>query len=200
MHESAGAPRATDLLRAGFTVALAAWLAAYLRPTPRWTILDDVDLAIHEAGHIVFAPLGEFAGVAGGTILQLLVPAAFIAYFALRADRYAAFVILFWFSQSLFNVAVYIADARAQMLPLVGGEYVIHDWSWMLSRLHLLREDTTIAGVVRVIAGLLWAVALLGGLRFASRSLVGPEATPPAAPSADRSAPRAAPAPVSRQG
>lgn len=158
-----------DPVRAGFVVLVAGWLSAYLRVDGHWTLLDDVDLAIHETGHIVFPVFGEFMGVAGGSLFQLLVPAAFVLYFVGRGDRFAAFVVLFWLSQSLFNVAVYIADARAQVLPLVGGEYVIHDWSWLLSRLHVLRQDRTIAGVVRVVAGLLYLTAAGGALWHARR-------------------------------
>jgi hypothetical protein len=112
----------------------------------------------------VFAPFGEFLGIAGGTLLQLIVPLVFCGYFALRRDFYAASIVAFWFSQSLFNVATYMADARAQLLPLVGGEYVIHDWAWMLSRLRLLRQDETLASLVRASAALLWFGALGGAL------------------------------------
>jgi hypothetical protein len=103
-------------------------------------------------------------GVAGGSLFQVLVPLAFVLHFAWRRDAFASFMVLFWLSQSLFNVAVYVADARAQVLPLVGGEYAIHDWSWMLSRLHVLRRDEAIAGVVRGVASVLWVGASLGGL------------------------------------
>jgi hypothetical protein len=143
--------------------------APYLWDRDRYGLLDHVDLAVHEAGHVVFAPFGEFAGIAGGTLLQLIVPLAFVGYFALRGERFAAFIVLFWFSQSLFNVARYAADARAQLLPLVGGEYVIHDWSWMLSRLRLLRHDRTIADLIRAGAAVIWFAALAGGLFSAGR-------------------------------
>jgi hypothetical protein len=158
-------------------VVIAAWMSVYLREGVHWSLLDDVDLAIHEAGHVVFSPLGEFMAVAGGSVFQVLVPAAFVGYFAWRRDGFGAFVVLFWVSQSLFNVAVYIADARAQALALVGGEYVIHDWSWMLSRLRLLRRDEAIADGVRTAAAALWIAAVVGGLVFA-RKRVEAEAAP----------------------
>ena len=44
-----------------------------------WDLLDDVNLAIHEAGHLVFAPLGDHPGVLGGSLFQVLVPVAFVA-------------------------------------------------------------------------------------------------------------------------
>lgn len=160
-----------DPVRAVAVLAVALWLTSYLRNDRYWSLLDDVDLAIHETGHVVFAPFGEFLGVAGGSLFQVLVPLAFVLYFAWRRDAFASFLVLFWVSQSLFNVAVYVADARAQLLPLVGGDYAIHDWSWMLSRLHVLRKDEVIAGAVRGVAASLWIAAALGGLLCARKRL-----------------------------
>jgi hypothetical protein len=170
---------------------LAAWyLTAYLRAPGTFLLLDHVDLAIHEAGHVVFSPFGEFVGVAGGTLLQLLLPAAFVAYFFRTGQVYAAFITLFWVAQSLHNVSVYIADARAQLLPLVGGEYVIHDWAYMLSRLRLLTDDRTIASLVRAAAALLWFAAVGGALWHSRRPNTGDEAAtvPLARPALDGSA------------
>ena len=63
-------------------LALLAFLAIYgfvaLRTPDEFRLLDSVDLAIHETGHLVFAPFGEWMGMAGGTIFQLLVPIAFV--------------------------------------------------------------------------------------------------------------------------
>ena len=49
-----------DPIRAGFVVLVGLWLTSYLRNDRYWSLLDDVDLAIHEAGHVVFGPFGEF--------------------------------------------------------------------------------------------------------------------------------------------
>lgn len=157
-------------------------MTAYLRDPHAFLLLDHVDLAIHEAGHVVFSPFGEFIAVAGGTILQLVLPAAFVAYFFRTGQPYAGFVTLFWVAQSMHNTAVYIGDARAQMLPLVGGEYVIHDWAYMLSRLRLLTDDRAIADMVRAAAALVWFAALGGGLRHARRSTAASEPDVRAAP------------------
>jgi hypothetical protein len=150
---------------------LAAWyLTAYVRRPGAYLLLDHVDLAVHEAGHVVFAPFGEFAGIAGGSLLQLIVPLAFAFYFLRTRQPYAAFIVAFWCAQSLHNVAVYIGDARAQALPLVGGEYVIHDWAYMLSRLRLLQEDRAIADAVKALAALTWFAALGGALAHSRRA------------------------------
>ena len=46
---------------------------------------------------------------------------------------------------NLLNVARYIGDARAQELPLLGGEDSIHDWWYLLINWDLLPRDLTIA-------------------------------------------------------
>ena len=125
-----------------------------------WDLLDDVNLAIHEAGHLVFAPLGDHPGVLGGSLFQVLVPAAFVAYFLVRRERFAASVVLAWVGASLGNVARYIADARAQDLPLLGGENAIHDWWYLLTEWDLLPQDVAIARWVRLAGTLAFVVAV----------------------------------------
>ena len=127
----------------------------------RGSLLDGVDLAIHETGHLVFAPFGEFVGVAGGTLFQLIMPLVFVGYFWRRGDRHAASVALWWVGQNGGHIAYYLADARAQELPLVGGGE--HDWNYLLGRMGLLAHDQGIAhGVVAFGVLLVLASATLG--------------------------------------
>lgn len=118
------------------------------------SFLDLVDLPIHEAGHLIFRPLGEFPGVAGGTLLQLIIPAAFVAYFAFNGKKYSAAIVFFWVGQSLLNIYVYAADAVVMQLVLLGGltgsEGGFHDWNYMLSELGLLPHTKAIAGMIRL--------------------------------------------------
>lgn len=132
------------------------------------TLMDGVDLAIHETGHIVFGPFGEVIGVAGGTLFQLIMPLLFVGYFWRRGDRWSASVVLVWVAQSLGNIATYAADARAQELPLVGGGE--HDWANMLGRAGLLAHDQGIAHGIRATGILLVLGATLLGLATASRA------------------------------
>jgi len=48
----------------------------------------------------------------------------------------------------LFNVARYLADARTQVLPLVGGGE--HDWFNILFQWHMLAYDTQLAAILRI--------------------------------------------------
>ena len=114
----------------------------------------------------MFGPFGEFVGFLGGTLMQLIVPSVFGAYFLHRRDRHAATVALWWVAQNLWNISVYIRDARAQELPLVGGGE--HDWSYLLDTLNLLEKDLSIGravhllGVVLFVLSVIWGVATAG--------------------------------------
>jgi hypothetical protein len=130
-----------------------------------FSLIDGVNLGIHETGHIVFGPFGEFIGFAGGTILQLLMPVVFVGYFLRRGDRHSASVALWWLGENCGNVATYIADARAQELPLVGGGE--HDWFYLLSATGALERDVRIAHTVRLIGWMLVIGATLWGLASA---------------------------------
>jgi hypothetical protein len=129
---------------------------------PRW--MDLVFIPVHEGGHLLFAFCGEFLAVAGGTFLQLAVPLMLASYFVLhRHVQGAAFCFFFFFEQFL-PISVYMADARAQELPLltVGDtDDVIHDWNYLFTKLGVLGHDTQIAQVVRVLGwiGMLGTVA-----------------------------------------
>lgn len=139
-------------------------LCALSPDTYRW--LDLVNLVFHEAGHAVFGLFGEFLGVLGGTLMQILIPAIATGHFVLYGQRWSGMVTLFWVSQSLFSVSVYVKDARSQALPLLGGDDAIHDWNWLLGRLGLLSWDQAIGGVIYTMGLLVLAVSILGGLYY----------------------------------
>jgi len=97
-----------------------------------------LDLAIHEAGHVIFMFLGEYMGIAGGSIFQCLVPLLCIFVFLKQRDYFAMSFCLAWFGINLFDVAIYVADAPVHRLPLVSpfgfGEPPLHDWQYLLGR------------------------------------------------------------------
>ena len=137
------------------------WL---MRSIDGYHLLDDVDLAIHEAGHLVFGWGGEVTTALGGTLLQLMAPLVFAGYFGWRRDWHAVSVPLWWTGQSCWNVARYVADARAQELPLVGGGE--HDWAFLLAEWNLLGRDEAIARAIRVMGfGLIVGASFLDGGR-----------------------------------
>lgn len=130
----------------------------------QWHLIDGVNLLIHEAGHVVFRPLGEFLMIAGGSLLQVIIPAAFVVYFLRHEKPYSAALLLFWVGESLLNVSVYAGDALAMQLPLLGGQDSIHDWNYLLSRMGWLAAAPKIAGLIRlvgtlvIVGGVAWAI------------------------------------------
>jgi type IV secretory pathway VirB3-like protein len=128
------------------------------------------NLIFHEAGHIIFMPFGEFMMILGGSLMQCLVPAVLVWVFVLNErDPYAASLTLWWLGQNLTDVALYISDASARSLPLIGGmSEDAHDWGNILTMLDLLQYDHLfgtlmhILGVITMLIALLWWLATIG--------------------------------------
>ena len=123
----------------------------------RWVfILDSANLVFHEAGHPLSGLLfGERAAVYGGSLGQLVFPLIAALSFWWRREALSFALCMAWAGENFWNIGRYMADARAQMLPLVGGGE--HDWTEIFSRWHALPRDTAIAGVVCTLA---WIVVL----------------------------------------
>lgn len=119
-------------------------------------VLDHANLAFHEAGHLFFGILGKTTGLYGGTLGQLVFPVLVTVSFLRRGRVMAAALGMLWLCQNLINIARYMADARAQQLPLVGGG--IHDWVVILSNHGLLSRDTQLAAWL---VGLAWTGMLV---------------------------------------
>jgi hypothetical protein len=172
--------------RLAFAVVLAllAW-SAFRNEYGYIPLLSDIDLAIHEFGHMLFMPFGiQFLGntmmILGGSLTQVAFPLIFFGYFlrkrddAPRGDLFAAMVCLWWSGINLLSVAIYCADSRAGQLMLIDGstgqESDGHDWNNLLGRWGLLQYDTGIARVMRAIAWLMCVgsivVAVWSALQF----------------------------------
>ncbi|MBI4480825.1 MAG: hypothetical protein HY651_12450 [Acidobacteria bacterium] len=161
--------------------ALIAWMAFYglfmiyaLGDNDGFLFIDQANLIVHEAGHLLFGWLGRTPGLWGGTLLELIVPAALAVYFAVHRQTTAAAFAAFFFFENFLYIAVYMADARAQQLPLVtvgdlemGG----HDWFLILAQLGLLHYDRSMAAAVKA-AGWLGMLGTIGWLvwRFRRQS------------------------------
>jgi len=100
----------------GFYVVLLIYLAAH---SSELTLLDNVHLPVHEAGHLLFGWFGATLGLWGGTILQLLVPAALAITFMVRRELLGTTFCAVGFFHSLTGIATYMIDALRRELPLV---------------------------------------------------------------------------------
>lgn len=130
-----------------------------------WSWFDGLTLLLHELGHVLFVPFGEFLMIAGGSITQILAPIGAFIVFVRQRDYFALCVAGSWLAMSLFNLAVYVADARAMALPLVGigTSDPLHDWHYLLSEFNALRWDELYAGRIETLAVLVWLTSCLAG-------------------------------------
>ncbi|HEX9659520.1 MAG TPA: hypothetical protein VGA18_04430 [Rhodothermales bacterium] len=126
-----------------------------------YSLLDAADLFVHELGHLVFAFMGEPLRMAGGTLLQIIVPILLVVGFLKGDYRLGVQFSLFWLGQNFLNISVYAQDARRQMLPLVGGRHARHDWNWMLGQLGILEWDQGIGFFFIALAVAAFAAAVI---------------------------------------
>ncbi len=145
--------------------------------------IHNINLPFHEAGHIIFMPLGRFLMFVGGSLTQVVIPLICAAALLLKTrDRFGSALCLWWAGENLLDLAPYVADARALQLVLIGGrtgaEVEGHDWEAILQTLGLSRYDVTLGrafhfvGTVVMAGALLWAGGLLWrqARRWADRS------------------------------
>lgn len=129
-------------------------------PVPR-IFIDEANLLIHETGHLLFLPFGQFIHMTGGTLLQLIIPSAFLLYFFLKKDYFASFATLFWVGDNLINISVYMRDAQDMILPLL-IEGSIHDWNWIFSELGILSASNLIGSTIFYLGAICAFVSLVG--------------------------------------
>ena len=133
----------------------------FLRDPLSSTMFSGITFAFHEMGHVIFNFAGHFIGSLMGSGMQVLIPIVVVIIFLRQPDYFGAAVGAFWLSFSLFELANYVADARAMDLPLVGfTDDPEHDWHYLLGTLGLLNFDTTLAFLIRVAATLTGLAAL----------------------------------------
>lgn len=126
--------------------------------------LDFLTLFIHEAGHTFFSIFGwRFLTIAGGTLLQLMIPVALLFSSLWNKQMRTAQFSFFWLGFSWLETAAYCADARWTSLPLIGNlPDSAHDFKNILSMTGLLDHYMIIAwifflfGVFFLASALLW--------------------------------------------
>jgi hypothetical protein len=156
-------------LRSGLLAALAAWGVWLIGLDYRSgeigaSFLHGPLLLFHEAGHVVFSPLGEWLMFLGGTLGQLLLPAIIIAAFLWKnRDPFGAAVGLWLLGVSLLDVAPYMYDALDPQLVLLSGhvgEAGGHDWIYLFESLGLRPRAQAIGALTHKIGALVLLLAL----------------------------------------
>ena len=141
--------------------ALVAWLIFYatflvyaFSARGGFLFIDNANLVVHEGGHNLFGWFGATLGLWGGTLLQWFVPFLLAIYFFPQCHTAGFVFSSFFFFENWLYTATYMADARAQVLPLVttgDSDFVEHDFYAIFSSLGVLNHDTQIAAVVRLL-------------------------------------------------
>jgi hypothetical protein len=126
-----------------------------------------IDFGVHEVSHIITNFLPSIFTAAAGSIGEISF-AFLLLYATLREKSYFASVFTgLWVMLAMNSAGRYMADARSQLLPLIGpGETVQHDWHYVFGQLGWLPADTLIGASVRGLGDIIGAVALLFGLYF----------------------------------
>jgi len=147
----------------GWLCVYALFLVYAARERSGFLFLDFANLAIHEVGHPFFSPFGYTIMIMGGTLMELLVPAACAAAFFWKREIAGTAFCLFWFFENCPYIGTYMADARVQNLPLVGNGD--HDWAILFGQWGLLAQDEKIGGATRAI-GWIGMLAVMGWLAW----------------------------------
>lgn len=143
-----------------FAIGAGCFFALVLCSEPGFVfIVDHANLLFHEAGHPIIGLFSQRLETYGGTIGQLVFPMVLAVSFWRKGQSLSFAGAGIWFFENWLNIARYLADARAQLLPLVGGGD--HDWHRILGRWHLLQYDVTIASGLKT-AGWLGMLAMCG--------------------------------------
>lgn len=135
------------------------------------SFLHNILLPIHEAGHVLFMPFGEFLAIFGGSFFQLALPFAIgLAFILKNRDNFGAAMCLWWAGASLLDLSPYVYDALDPQMILLGGhtgEDGPHDWIYLLDSLGQLRHAQGwgaflhgLGGLV-MLAGLVWGALVL---------------------------------------
>ncbi len=136
---------------AAFAAGLAIFFVFLFWSEPGFVfLLDHANLLFHEAGHPIIGLVSQRIETYGGTIGQLFFPVVLAISFWRKGNALAFAAAWIWFFENWFNIARYMADARALQLPLVGGGD--HDWNTILTRWDILQYDTRIAAVLKIAA------------------------------------------------
>ena len=113
----------------------------------------------HEFGHLFFSFAGEWIGIAGGSLMQLLIPVGAAAVVYRSRDWFGIAACGVFLATSMAELSWYIADARNEMMDLVSfsPDGAVHDWNYLLGTLGWLEHDIALGRFMRLLA---WCVLL----------------------------------------
>lgn len=158
-------------------LALITWYGVKLArmDIPSWEMAGSLIhlpmVPIHEFGHILFRPFGEFMTNLGGALLQCALPLVFGGILLVKQrDPFGAAVMLWWSGVAVMDTAPYVYDAfQPQHILLTGrtGDTGAHDFIDVLGDLGLLMKAQAVGrgvhafGAVVMVFALAWGAAVV---------------------------------------
>ena len=131
------------------------------------SFMHNILLPVHEAGHVLFIPFGEFFTILGGSLFQLLLPLIVAAALLWQnRDAVGASLGVWWCGVSLMDLAPYIYDAKHPQLTLLGGhtgEDGPHDWIYLLGVFGKVGQAHGYGFLAHKLGLLLMLAAIAGG-------------------------------------
>jgi hypothetical protein len=124
-----------------------------------------IEFGVHEVSHLLVGFLPSILVAAAGSIGEITFT-VLILVAAFRARSYFAAIFgALWVMLAMTSVGRYMADARTQLIPLMGpSDQPIHDWFFVFNQLGWLQYDTLIGSVVRGIGIGIGIAALCSGI------------------------------------
>lgn len=128
-------------------------------------LIGGLNLGIHELGHYLWGPFGEYASVLGGSFTQCLAPVLAMVMFYRQRDIFAIAFAFCWLGTNFYGVATYAEDAVVQQLNLVspGSGDPMHDWGYILTRWGMLSKAAAFGDLFRTVGALSFVVGITGG-------------------------------------
>jgi hypothetical protein len=166
------------LFMLGFFVLCATFMIGDRTPNLLLYPFNLLDFGLHELAHMFAAGLPDIFTAAAGSTTEILWASLLVGVAIYYRAYFAAAFLCSWVTLAFKSAGGYMADARAQQLPLMslgGSENVTHDWNFVFSKLGLLEQDKFIGGLYAVIGVLIAFGGLLFGLYLIYRMAAAPK-------------------------
>lgn len=123
--------------------------------------IHNIDLPIHEFGHLLFGIVfGGIMTIIGGNLFEFIFPCIMAGSFYFRKDFFGGGFCTLWAGETLIDASYYIADARDRNLNLITGDPDTHDWFNILSEFNIIQYDTLLGKIAFFFGSILMISAI----------------------------------------
>ncbi|MDD5258342.1 MAG: hypothetical protein PHD29_00020 [bacterium] len=145
------------IIRVPVVIWLAYIFVNYLRRPDYLSTLGAFNYWVHEAGHLLALPFGQFLEAISGTLLECLIPVIFLIAFLKQGEFFGASFCFGWLSTCFFYASWYISTAQRT-------DNWNHDWYNILSCMGILMYNHQIAFLVKLAAVILMLFSIASGI------------------------------------